>query len=958
MEYLEGYLPSPPPKKYNLALPQNIRPFFYIFILDKVAHLRLTNSAPDKPIQSYEFNVGKYKPRRKEIPKILGWKLHDESAKVWSTLEQDIIGNDRLRFGYPAGDNCWFKDLGYDWHNDINSEDPVWAVRGYMLEPEKQTERGWPSPYVVILCSEEVVSKKAYKEVKRIVHEANPKNNHYGHWGVTRLPKIEVLELGDEDDDSDTEMGWLSGVNSGDDELEIIEVEMSSEIYPFMANGPLPSWNSMQRHRCGIRLEVKLEPNSRTTTSGTLGGIVSVDNKLYGLTVGHIFRPREDNYDDDDDGNDGNDYDNDDDDDGIDGNDKIEEDIDQDDKEYNESDRGKTEADDGDVEIENYDDNINEVGTGINEEESGNSSQGLRAEGRHYNMSLDWALVDLPDLGEDASTWDDLNLVQTTSGDFRPMLVIAEEPAFGRMVVLATPSSTYGLRGFFIGSEAIIKIPAYSVPYAVWVLRMESPWLIQKGDCGSWAFDAFTGSLLGILVAGCPDLLEAYILPAFRVFSDIEEQLRLPVRLPNGYSVSDNDQSKIQEIFCSQKTLMQKSTTAGPWNWKDLESEIDLWASESTKIVKDSKSQQRLNSDWTIPILLHAARHEWLWHTNSLPSEVKKVCNECRIISVDLPKISSKQDLLLRAAKAAVRQRPIHCYDSMNAMWRNLPSAWDLKQSFRGKPFQRMIQDTNRQLEQRVIMNTVWDHLILNKNKLPTRNKRIREHSNEEKSAVIQKAWGYQDLDVAERLSDHSPWDRYTFTDVIKLLKEDLVNEVRLARLGFAREFWGVDVDIKQGVDSTLLFGAFVVNEERSQILIIVSPNRVGFKNACLPEFHLPLALWEDGQDEEANLVRLFRDQLNLTEITWKEKTKLTWEPDLSSCSVPHIRVDLYEIVLAEKDWQTSTVNKANRSVLAMDIKKVEILFPQRFRRVLKDQYPFAYPDPSSSHLVEEWFLS
>jgi hypothetical protein len=51
---------------------------------------------------------------------------------------------------------------------------------------------------------------------------------------------------------------------------------------------------------------------------------------------------------------------------------------------------------------------------------------------------------------------------------------------------------------------------------------MERPWLIQPGDSGSWAFNAYTGELLGILIAGCQELLEAYILPAHQAFDNIQ----------------------------------------------------------------------------------------------------------------------------------------------------------------------------------------------------------------------------------------------------------------------------------------------------------------------------------------------------------------------------------------------------------------------------------------------------
>jgi len=65
------------------------------------------------------------------------------------------------------------------------------------------------------------------------------------------------------------------------------------------------------------------------------------------------------------------------------------------------------------------------------------------------------------DLGEE---W---NLVQTTTGDFHPRFIAVGKPPIGKDVVIATHGSTYGLRGIFAGSEAIVKIPAADKPYPV-----------------------------------------------------------------------------------------------------------------------------------------------------------------------------------------------------------------------------------------------------------------------------------------------------------------------------------------------------------------------------------------------------------------------------------------------------------------------------------------------------------
>ncbi|KAF5543005.1 peptidase (PNG1) [Fusarium mexicanum] len=136
------------------------------------------------------------------------------------------------------------------------------------------------------------------------------------------------------------------------------------------------------------------------------------------------------------------------------------------------------------------------------------------------SMVFDWALVVMPSLKtyvRRPDKWEDLNVVETMSGNFRPVLVAPEIPVHGTPVVLATPGALC-LRGIVTGEDAFLNMPGSPNPYIAWVLRMEQPWLIRSGDSGSWAFDADNGDLLGILVAGCPELHEAYIIPAYRVF--------------------------------------------------------------------------------------------------------------------------------------------------------------------------------------------------------------------------------------------------------------------------------------------------------------------------------------------------------------------------------------------------------------------------------------------------------
>lgn len=54
---------------------------------------------------------------------------------------------------------------------------------------------------------------------------------------------------------------------------------------------------------------------------------------------------------------------------------------------------------------------------------------------------------------------------------------------------------------------------------------------IERGDAGAWVVDPDSGDLYGHIIAGCPESGIAYIIPAYRIFNDIREQLGGTVEL-------------------------------------------------------------------------------------------------------------------------------------------------------------------------------------------------------------------------------------------------------------------------------------------------------------------------------------------------------------------------------------------------------------------------------------------
>ena len=102
----------------------------------------------------------------------------------------------------------------------------------------------------------------------------------------------------------------------------------------------------------------------------------------------------------------------------------------------------------------------------------------------------------------------------------------------GRNVCLATTRGAVFAAG--ISSISPIKF-AFSREY----LHLETIQLDRavEGDCGSWALDASSGELLGMLVASCDIAREAYILPARKIFAEITRVSGKSVGLPSSKAV-------------------------------------------------------------------------------------------------------------------------------------------------------------------------------------------------------------------------------------------------------------------------------------------------------------------------------------------------------------------------------------------------------------------------------------
>ncbi|KAI0834881.1 hypothetical protein F5Y06DRAFT_300071 [Hypoxylon sp. FL0890] len=800
---------------------------------------------------------------------VCGWYVHGcETAKEqWNNMRCVTEDNTQRRLEKSKAYKS-YNSLPFKLERRVNGIAALWAIRAYFVGPDTRNA----PPYVVVLCSDLEVSKWLVDDLSRQLSE------NYENWYATRLPDVKVLEYG-------SDAGESAGEESEDDESAVIIVNLNGT-YPTMVNGSLSSW-TQRRHRCGIRLMVAR--GSEPPKHGTVGGVIIIRGKPYGLTVGHIFSP----------------YTN-------------------------------------DIHTEGNTTHVT-AATGNTQTDLASISSILATwqQKGYYDMSLDWALVDLPalqDLGVD--TWDNINLVQTVSGDFSPVLVALNEPSFGKPVVLATPRSTYGLRGVFVGSEAVVNIPASDTPYTVWALRMEAPWLIQSGDSGSWVFDAVSGNLLGILVAGCPDLLEAYILPAYQVFNDIGDRFGHPVGLPNRLSLSNDDQYELADLIKSNEQLQHRikiefmQSNLGPKRlpirlWKDVKAwDRKMYSFKDRHQSVSNGPRRQPNSRWVNYHSLDTRREAWL----SRGVRFQHVIRIVEEISLDdSPEPASWVRTAFR------RGSPMQCHDAISKELRlalldkSYPSGWNGRET---------------------ILYAVWDHFILGK--------------DPDLSGSYRKLLGnYSDADLAViRNEVHSlilyrqpvlfeaflvkAWDRHTLQEILDIMYMRLRRYPDTWIQPLELDMEELDqLDVGQD-DPVLLFGAVILNEDKTHVSVIMPPSSVGPQQFSTPlkewKGHIdgrlevkgdkveystcrfPLAVWDESQNNMANMERLFRDQLGLEGVTWQMK-KLDWRLADLYYLPRHSRevtIELYEVIVSEDGWQERSSNRKGWPVVTRSFQELE----------------------------------
>jgi tetratricopeptide (TPR) repeat protein len=419
------------------------------------------------------------------------WRVKGRVAQIWDRLSASLISL------LPARESEF--DEAYQSatkNGHVGSRDPQWLLRCFLFGVNKEHAR----PHVTILCDTEWCSTALRNTIIRsglLVEK----------WGCVRL-SYSIMQLGRVPE-------WAS--NSEDFEKYKIHASKTGQ----------------DDYRSGSPFEVKID--GITQGAATIGGVVEVGGLLLGMTCGHVFHAQTQHpssigfpMDEEEFGlfaYGGNAEDST----GhlldtiqlastkmIDDNEKLED-------EYANPTKAKP-----------------EFCVGHLEEISRDMDEG--SQGPLGRLLLDWALVAV-----DRSHRQLLELkimpspLSSEKEDIDYLSRVSDMcPDNSMKVVINAPSkNSTEYNGSGTGSTAIMHIPGSSRLQTIHICVMTDHSEFKEGDCGSWAFEhkliPAEVKFLGMLVAACPTLKEAYILPANAILEDIEkcsgQLVEIPTRL-------------------------------------------------------------------------------------------------------------------------------------------------------------------------------------------------------------------------------------------------------------------------------------------------------------------------------------------------------------------------------------------------------------------------------------------
>jgi hypothetical protein len=415
---------------------------------------------------------------------VLVWRVKDRVAQIWNQLSTSLL---TLIEAKKNELDVAHQKAAKDGH--AGPRDPLWLMRCFLLGVDKDHAR----PHVAVQCDVEWCAIALRDMINRSgLLKADG-------WCCFRLPY------------SVTQPGWTPEWGSNNADFE------QYEIHAF----------EPRQSSYGFALQFEVKRDGITKGAATIGGVVEVGGLLLGVTAGHVFHaynkhPSSAGFSmdedelgllayDDDAGNNIDDF------------------------------LCATQL----TNLELRDDNemleeahassalpqptcighLKEISRDF-DEESRNSLGRLR---------LDWALIAMDRSHRHLLEPPDVEL----EGRFSLYLsgVSNEIPDHSTKVFISVPSENFtACSGSGTGSVAVMNIPGSNRLQTVHICVMMGHSWFKDGDCGSWAFERTLNSarveFVGMLVATCLALNEAYLLPTHDMLLDIEKSSGQPVLLP------------------------------------------------------------------------------------------------------------------------------------------------------------------------------------------------------------------------------------------------------------------------------------------------------------------------------------------------------------------------------------------------------------------------------------------
>ncbi|KAF4447355.1 hypothetical protein FALBO_16954 [Fusarium albosuccineum] len=192
----------------------------------------LGNDGPTS--ETMEFSDTKRHFQYASTDSICGWYLGDgdRAKNQWDTMRSVLerLGQDQLSHSTK------FRNQFVGVQTSCHGIEPLWAIRGYFIGPDTASS----PPYITVLCSNEHISRY-------LVDSIHKRRNLWEGWGVTRLPKLRLLQYGFGQDSSadpdlpDSEI-LATAEAAAERQLESIEVRVANDyLSPTMANENISS---------------------------------------------------------------------------------------------------------------------------------------------------------------------------------------------------------------------------------------------------------------------------------------------------------------------------------------------------------------------------------------------------------------------------------------------------------------------------------------------------------------------------------------------------------------------------------------------------------------------------------------------------------------------------------------------------------------------------------------------